>query len=121
MQKSKNKELMLLLIVAVIGVVVSIIEKSDNQNAKLGAEQIATVILDNHKISFASGGVIDDNKFKEIQNMNYNELKNYLKADNDFCIYVEDEKGNIILAKGSSKLSRDGIYCRELRKNLNIS
>ena len=116
--KSQNKpsfkidEIALVLIVAVIAVIVSIYDKNAQPNV-IEAEKITGLILDNHDVSFASNGIVDTNKLKEIQNMDYNKLKIYFNARKDFCMYMEDGNGNVILAKGSSKLSKDGINCRE--------
>ena len=77
------------------------------------AEKITAMILDEHDISFANDGIIDENKLREIQNMDYDDFKNSLKVNKDFCVYIEDENGNLILAKGSSRFNEDGIYCSE--------
>ena len=69
------------------------------------------MILNDHELSFANEGIIDDNKLSEIQSMDYNDLKKLLKTKNDFCIYIEDENGDVILAKGSSRVSVGGTYC----------
>ena len=114
MPKSNFKidEILLVLIVAIISIIVAVYDKI-NESANIGAEKITEMILDEHTISFANNGVVDENKLKEIQNMNYNNFKKSLNAKNDFCIYIEDQNGNTILTKGSSKLNRDGIICRE--------
>ena len=114
MQKPNFKidEMILLLIVALIAIVVVVNDKL-NEAGGTEAEKITEMILDDHTISFANNGVIDESKLKEIQSMDYNDFKNFLKVKNDFCIYIEDEDGNIILSKGSSKLAKDGIYCLE--------
>lgn len=109
--KFKIDEIMLVLIVALIAMVVSIYNKTSKP--EMDAGKIAEIILDEHAISFVDNGVIDENKLKQIENIEYNQFKKYLNAKNDFCIYIEDGNGNILLAKGSSKLSRDGLYCRE--------
>jgi len=114
MPKSNFKidEIMLVLIVAIISIIVVVYDKL-NEPAEMEAEKITEMILNEHDISFANNGIVDENKLKKIQNMDYKEFKNSLNAKNEFCIYIEDEKGNIILAKGSSKLNGDGLYCRE--------
>ena len=116
MPKSKFKidEITLVLVVALLAIFVSLSNhRSKGNSNSMEAEKITELILDDHGLSFASGGVINENKLKEIQKMHYNEFKNSLNAKNDFCIYIEDENGNIILAKGAPKLSRDGLFCRE--------
>ena len=106
----KIDEVTLVLVVAIIAIIVSINSKIDSRNE---AEKITDMLFDDHAISFANGGVIDENKLKEIETINYSDFKNVLKAKDDFCIYIEDENGKIILAKGSTKLSGDGLHCRE--------
>ena len=103
----KINEVVLVLIIAII--VISY-EKSRNISP-IEAERITRLIIDDHKISFANNSVLDENKLKDIQKMDYKELKEQLKAKKDFCLYLEDEKGNVILAKGSQKLSKDGGAC----------
>ena len=109
--KFKIDEIMLVFIVAVLAMIVSIYYKANE--SVMDAEKITGLILDNHDVSFATNGIIDENKLREIQLMDYKDFKNSLNAKNDFCIYIEDEDGNIILSKGFSGLSKDGIYCRE--------
>ena len=114
MSKSNLKidELTLILIVAFIALVISVYNKA-NQPQVNEAQKLTEIILDEHRLSFVNDGVIDEDKLREIQAMSYEEFKNYLNTNNDFCIYIEDEKGNIILAKGSSKLNEDGLVCSE--------
>ena len=42
--------------------------------------------------------------------MDYDSLKKSFKASRDFCIYIEDEKGNILLSKSAPSLNKDG-FC----------
>lgn len=106
----KIDEIMIVLIVALLAVAVSLYE-NNKKIAPLEAEKITGLILDDHDLSFAGGGVIDSDKLQQVQNMDYKQLKDQLNAKQDFCMYIEDEKGNIILAKGSPKLGQEGIVC----------
>lgn len=106
----KIDELMLVLIVAAISMIAVVYDKTGTKETE--AEKITNMILDNHGISFASNGVVNENKLREIQKMDYGDFKRYFDVKNDFCIYIEDENGGIILAKGSEKLNGDGIPCR---------
>ena len=108
----KIDEILLVFIVAIISIVVVVFDKL-NEPAEMEAEKITEMILNEHDISFANNGIVDENKLKEIQNMDYKDFKNSLKAKNDFCVYIEDENGNLLLAKGSSKLNGDGLNCEE--------
>ena len=114
MPKSNFKidEITLVLIVAFVAMIVVVYDKI-NEPTKIEAEKITEMILDEHRISFASNSIVNESKLKEIQDMSYNDFRKSLNAKNDFCVYIEDENGKIILAKGSSKLSRDGLYCKE--------
>jgi len=113
MSKSEFKidELALVLIVAVMAMIAGIYNKI-NETSVMEAEKIAETLLDDHPASFANNGIIDENKLNEIQDMDYKEFKAFIKAKNDFCIYIEDENGRIITAKGADKFNEDGMACR---------
>ena len=98
-------EITLLLIVVFIAVTATIITKS-YKNGDNEAEKITESI-------FSNGNVIDGNKIMQIQKMDYPDLKKSINAKGDFCIYLEDDKGQVILAKGTSKLSTGEVNCRE--------
>jgi hypothetical protein len=104
-------EITLVLIVAVMAIIIVFYEQGGVGTVE--AEKITALILDDHDVSFANNGIVDEKKLKEVQNMDYEEFKNLLNAKKDFCVYIEDENGNIILSKGSSKLNEDGIPCSE--------
>lgn len=115
MSKSEFKidELALVLIVAIIAMIAGIYNKINEPSGGMEAEKIAEMLLDDHPASFANNGIIDENKLKEIQNMDYDEFKTSIKSKNDFCMYVEDENGGIIAAKGAEKFNEDGMTCRK--------
>ncbi|MBI2657335.1 hypothetical protein HYX08_01425 [Candidatus Woesearchaeota archaeon] len=52
-------------------------------------------IVDNNQINIS--------KFNELKNLSYDDLKSALKISGDFCIYLEDEKGNLVLINNSYK------------------
>lgn len=110
--KFRIDEITLVLIVALIAILVAAHNKSSEPEG-MEAKKIAEAIMDGHGISFASNGVVDAGKLAEIKNMGYKDLKKSLETKSDFCVYIEDEKGNIILSKGSSKLNGEGIGCSE--------
>ena len=105
-------EIVLVLIVAVLAMVVGIYDKS-NHTPFVEAEKITDVILGNQRINFAGNGVVDEAKLNQIKVTNYNDLKDALDIKNDFCIYIKDETGSIILAKGSPAVNIDGVRCIE--------
>jgi hypothetical protein len=52
-------------------------------------------IVDNNQVNIS--------KFNELKNLSYDDLKSALRISGDFCIYLEDEKGNIVLINNSYK------------------
>lgn len=118
MKGRKNKidfkvdEITLVLIVVAFAFFVSVYEKSTGSR-QIDAQKITELIFDDHEISFVSNGVVDEDKMKEMQQTDYVTLKNQLNAKNDFCLYMEDANGNVIVAKGSSKLKDEIAYCNE--------
>ncbi len=111
--KFRIDEIVLVLVVISLALVVSVYEKSGGTGKAIDANEITEIIMDNHYISFANNGVVDEGKLKEIQQMDYVTLKSQLNAKNDFCVYIEDSDGNVLVAKGSSKLSREIAHCTE--------
>ena len=111
--KFQINDLTLILIVAFLAIIVSIYEKNfgtrGSEPQVPEAEKITGMILGPQGISLATNGIIDENKLRMLQNMNYDELKKSVNAQNDFCIYVKDGFGNVILAKGAPKLNKDGL------------
>lgn len=114
MQQKKRKidwkvdEITLVLVVAFIALAAGIYSKISNPPV-IEAEKITGMLMDRHSVSFATNGVIDQDKLNEIQKMDYNEFKRSLDVKNDFCVYVQDGDGNIIISKGSLALSKDGL------------
>lgn len=103
-----------LLIILIIAIVITMIVTTKlPESAATEAEKITAMILDDHKVSFATNGIVDERKLKEFQTIGYEDFKRSLNIKRDFCIYIEDEKKNIILAKGSGKLSSNGLICAE--------
>lgn len=52
--------------------------------------------------------VVDNNnanlsRLNALKNTSYSELKKSLRVESDFCIYFEDEKGNVVLIDNSYK------------------
>ena len=106
-------EITLVIIVIALAFIVGIYEKSGNSAKRIDAYEITEIIFDDHYMSFVNDGVIDPQKLEEIKKMDYIALKNGIDAKNDFCMYIEDTDGNVILAKSSSKLSEEISHCRE--------
>ena len=110
--KTKRKSGAAFFIIAALIIMAIIFNNKVKQTKNMDAEQVTALLLDHQPLSFAKNGIIEENTLKEIQEMDYEELKSSLNIKKDFCVYVEDSKGNVLIAKGSSKLSKDGLYCK---------
>mgnify|MGYP001591023720 CR=1 FL=1 len=62
---------------------------------------ISQVSSDESPVKVVDGNDINISKIAQLRNMSYDELKRRLRAEKDFCIYFEDENGNIVLVNGS--------------------
>lgn len=75
----------------------------------------------NSALIFIVNNKVDNNRLIIIANTDYEELKAKLGLSNDFCIYFEDENGNLInlsevtgqsgVGIGSSRIKISGIPC----------
>ena len=98
---------------------------SDNPASKTsGLRDDATLIIkqvatDTGGISVVDNRELNETRLGHLKNMNYDELKSILRSEGNFCIYIEDEKGNIVLINnsyrgiGSSDINISGIPCSQ--------
>ena len=62
---------------------------------------------------------INESRFVELKNLTYDEIKRNLRVDGDFCIFIEDNKCNIVLLNntyigiGSSIINVSDIPCNQ--------
>ena len=54
-------------------------------------------------LKIVDGNEINESKLNELKNLPYDELKRILAIEGDFCIYFEDDKGNLVLIDNSYK------------------
>lgn len=82
---------------AFYGVVTYIVlEPEDSLLAREG-QQIATLLAsETSPYSIMSGTQIDTVKLEKLSEKEYQELKAVLQVQNDFCVYIEDNNGNLI-------------------------
>ena len=62
---------------------------------QIASEEAPLRIVDNKEINVS--------RINELKNISYEELKRKLRSKGDFCIYMEDEKGNLVLINNSYK------------------
>ena len=113
-----NKVMVLLLIIAVFAIIKSAIAPQASSLEQDADIAIAKLTGGHEEIGLLSSNEIDTEKLVMLEKMDYNEVKGMLGVKNDFCIYFEDEDGN--LAKianinpgiGSAKVYINGKPCR---------
>ena len=62
---------------------------------QIGSEESPLSIVEDKEINLS--------RLNELKNLSYGELKRRLRIEGDFCIYIEDENGNIVLINNSYK------------------
>jgi Tfp pilus assembly protein PilO len=92
----------------------------DTSELEIASETIATKLVDEE------GGIISENQvnkdqLKALADKKYDDLKKELEIGTDFCIFLEDEEGNVInitdssgnsfVGIGSSKINISGSAC----------
>ncbi len=76
---------------------------------QIASENTALGIIDNKEINAS--------KASKLKSMGYEQIKEQLRIEDDFCIYVEDENGNLVLIDdsisgiGSPGISISGTSC----------
>ena len=82
---------------------------SENSNTKVinlrddASTVIKQVSTADNSLRIINSNEVNVSKIQELKNLSYDELKRRLRIEGDFCIYFEDEKGNIILINNSYK------------------
>jgi hypothetical protein len=114
-KKRKIDELWLLLIVMFFIIFVSVLTQKNELQEE--AETILDELMDDKEHSFAQNNIIHEGKLEKVSGMSYRELKNSLNVKNDFCVYFEDENGNLVEVKdgirsiGSDVIKVNGVPC----------
>lgn len=70
-------------------------EEASSVIKQVASEEAPLRIVDNKEINIS--------RLNELKNLSYEELKRRLRLEGDFCIYMEDEKGNLVLINNSYK------------------
>ncbi len=83
--------------------------KLRNLKEEVASEDSMLRVVDNNMINESRVGML--------KNISYDDLKRRLRVEGDFCIYVEDEKGSVVLINntyigvGSPNISLSGVSC----------
>ena len=80
---------------------------------------IKQVSSEGNSLNIVNKQEINLTKIGELKNLNYDELKSQLRVEGDFCIYIEDEKGNLVMINesyrgvGSQNINISGVPCSQ--------
>lgn len=77
-------------------------EKAGNLK-KEASTVIKQVAAEDNPIRIVDNNVVNISKLNQLKNMSYDELKRSLRIEGDFCIYMEDDKGNLVIINNSYK------------------
>jgi len=95
---------------------------SDISGLQQEAERISKeIISQNSSLSLVDGEILNETKILNLSGQNYIELKKKIRIENEFCIYFEDEEGNVInitdasgryaLSIGYPEINISGVPC----------
>ena len=92
--------------------------KADNlkEEASIVIKQVTS---EGSLIRIVDGNEINVSRLNELKNLSYDELKRMLRIEGDFCIYMEDDKGNLVLINnsyrgvGASNINLSGTPCSQ--------
>ena len=89
-------------------------------NLKKEASAIVKEIAsDDAALRIIDGNELNESKSGQLKNLTYEELKRRLRVAGDFCIFLEDDKGNIVLINntykgiGSPNIYLNGTHCNQ--------
>lgn len=78
-----------------------LLNPQERSRAKTLKEDATTVIQQVSSIdapyNIVNREEINESRILELKNLSYDDLKRNLRIEGDFCIYVEDENGNVVL------------------------
>jgi len=99
----------------------NIVEELKLEGVKIPLKFVSSSEGNNDTLVFIIGNKVDKEKLQQIASMSYYDLKRKLGIKNDFCIYFEDENGNLINISdivgipvagiGSPNVTISGIQC----------
>ena len=90
------------------------------EHLKEEASQVITQIVSSDSLlKVVEKNEINQSRLNQMKNLTYAELKRMLNIESDFCIYIEDDKGNIVLINdsyrgiGSSTINLSNVPCSQ--------
>jgi len=85
---------------------------------KRDTEQIVNSFFSkSNELNVVDGEEVDESKLENLLEQDYGDLKKQIGTEHEFCIYLEDENGNVIFINssftgiGSNEINVSGIPC----------
>lgn len=93
-----------------------IIEPEEKMLAREGQQVVTSLSAKNSTTQIIEAEELDMQKIEELVKQDYPQLKGQLGLKNDFCIYIEDEDGNLVkmgvntsIGNAKAMLNRTGV------------
>src|SRR3989344_834143 len=85
-------------------VMINASHNSKNEQLKSDASTVNKIISSqDSKLRIVDKNQINVSRLNELKKMSYDELKRFFRIDGEFCIYLEDEQGNIMTINNTFK------------------
>ena len=113
-----NKAVVLLLILSLIVISITVFTSQKNELSGEAEIVLSTLTDGNTKVSLTESDELIEEKIKNLDQMDYDEIKNIIGVKNDFCIFFEDSSGNLVKIDdinpyiGSNKIYINGDSCK---------
>ena len=80
------------------------------EEASIVIEQVAD---DESPLKAVDKGQINKDELNKLKNFPYDDLKRRLRTEGDFCIYIEDENGNLVKIGGTKSVGSPDIKIKD--------
>lgn len=77
--------------------------------SKQGEEILEKLLSEDSDLSVVSNGEINETKMENLLSQDYSDLKKEAGISDEFCVYLEDEDGNIIPIQSSAGIGWEEI------------
>ena len=83
------------------------------------ASSIVRQLVSGEELRIVDGTEVNVSRASKLKDIQYEELKRRFRVEGDFCIYIEDSKGNIVLINnsykgiGSPQINISGTLCSQ--------
>jgi len=94
-KKIKNKKVTWLILGTTFILLLFVLVNTQDQTIKK-EQEITETFLDGNFQSLIINGEIDEKRLMELKDQSFEEMKDMLGVKRNFCIYFEDEDGNLV-------------------------